>query len=101
MVEVGLAEYFGIGEALGKIGKMLVVLYFSKKHLQRLTVDIETKVPNDLEERMQTLTKMTVDRPELIKILNKMNKNGHPKWHMFIIFCILLHKYTICGGEKY
>ncbi|MDF2768740.1 MAG: hypothetical protein K0S91_1575, partial [Nitrososphaeraceae archaeon] len=39
--------------------------------MQRLTVDIETKVLNDLDERMQTLTQMTVDRPELVKILNK------------------------------
>jgi len=35
--------------------------------MQRLTVDIETKVLNDLDERVQTLTKMTVDRPEFKK----------------------------------
>jgi hypothetical protein len=28
MVEVGIAEYFSIGEALGIIGTMFVVLYF-------------------------------------------------------------------------
>jgi hypothetical protein len=76
MVEVGLAEYFGIGEALGIIGTMFVILYFSRKHIQRLTVDIETKVLNDLEERMQSLTKKTVDRPELIKIISK----DEPDW---------------------
>jgi hypothetical protein len=27
MVEVGIAEYFGIGEALGIIGTMFIVLY--------------------------------------------------------------------------
>jgi hypothetical protein len=55
MVEVGIAKYFGIEEALGIIGTMFIVLYFSRKHMQRLTVDIETKVLNDLDERMQTL----------------------------------------------
>jgi hypothetical protein len=44
MVEVGIAEYFGIGEALGIIGTMFVVLYFSRKHMQRLTEDVQTKV---------------------------------------------------------
>jgi hypothetical protein len=39
MVEVGIAEYFSIGEALGIIGPMFVVLYFSRKHMQRVTVD--------------------------------------------------------------
>jgi hypothetical protein len=55
MVEIGIAEYFGIGEALGIIGTLFVVLYFSRTHVQRLTVDIKTKVLNDLEEGMQTL----------------------------------------------
>src|SRR5918998_1120324 len=49
MVEVGIAEYFGIGEALGIIGTMFVVLYFSRKHMQRLTEDVQTKVLNDDE----------------------------------------------------
>ena len=31
MVEVGIAEYFGMAEALGIIGTMFVVLYFSRK----------------------------------------------------------------------
>jgi hypothetical protein len=44
MVEVGIAEYFGIGAAIGIIGTMFVVLYFSRKHMQRLTVDVKTKV---------------------------------------------------------
>ena len=41
MVEVGIAEYFGIGEALGIIGTMFVVLYFSRKQMQSLSVDIQ------------------------------------------------------------
>jgi hypothetical protein len=34
MVEVGIAEYFRIGEAFGIIGTMFIVLYFSKKQMQ-------------------------------------------------------------------
>jgi hypothetical protein len=94
-VEVGIAKYFGIGEALGIIGTMFVVLYFSRKHMQRLTVDIETKVLNDLDERMQTLTKMTVDRPELVKILNKDESDWIPEmayvYHILYIFAHVYH----------
>ena len=57
MTEIGLAEYFGMGEALGIIGTMLVVLYFSRKQTQSLSVDIETKVLNDLAQRMHALRK--------------------------------------------
>jgi hypothetical protein len=51
MVEVGIAEYFGIGAAIGIIGTNFVVLYFSRKHMQRLTVDVKTKVLNDLDSQ--------------------------------------------------
>jgi hypothetical protein len=47
MTEIGIAEIFGIGEALGIIGTMFVVLYFSRKQMQVLSVDIETKILND------------------------------------------------------
>jgi len=44
MAELGIVEYFGMGEALGIIATLFVVLYFSRKQMQSLSVDIETKV---------------------------------------------------------
>jgi hypothetical protein len=34
MVEVGIAEYFSMRGALGIIGSLFVVLYFSRKQMQ-------------------------------------------------------------------
>lgn len=50
MTEIGIAEYFGIGEAIGIIATLFVILNFSRKQMQALSVDIETKVLNDLAE---------------------------------------------------
>ena len=50
MSEIGIAEYFGIGEAIGIIATLFVILNFSRKQMQALSVDIETKVLNDLAE---------------------------------------------------
>jgi hypothetical protein len=75
MVEVGLAEYFSIGEALGIIGTMFIVLYFSRKQMQSLSVDIETKVLNDLDEKMHGLTRMAVEKPELIRIVSNVESD--------------------------
>jgi hypothetical protein len=49
MTEVGIAEYFGMAEALGIIATLFVILYFSRKQMQALSVDIETKILNDLD----------------------------------------------------
>ena len=75
MIGVGIAEYFGMGEALGIIGTLFVVLYFSRKQMQSLSVDIETKVLNDLDEKMHELTQMAIEKPELIRILSNVESD--------------------------
>ena len=75
MVGVGIAEYFSMAEALGIIGTLFVVLYFSRKQMQSLSVDIETKVLNDLDEKMHELTQMAVEKPELIRILSNVESD--------------------------
>ena len=34
MIEIGIAEYFSMGGALGIIGSLFVALYFSRKQMQ-------------------------------------------------------------------
>jgi hypothetical protein len=75
MSELGLVEYFSMAEALGIIATMFIVLYFSRKQTQALSVDIETKVLNDLNEKMLALTKTAIERPELIKIISNVQMN--------------------------
>ena len=40
--------------------------------MQKLSLDIETKFLNDMDERMHELTRMGVERPELIRVINKV-----------------------------
>jgi hypothetical protein len=75
MTEIGIAEYFGMAEALGIIATLFVILYFSRKQMQALSVDIETKILNDLDERIHGLTQMAVERPELIRVVNNVERD--------------------------
>jgi hypothetical protein len=97
MVEVGIAEYFGIGEALGIIGTMFIVLYYSRKQTQSLSVDIETKVLNDLDEKMHGLTRMAVERPELIRIVSNVESDLTEEiaftYHLLHTFAHTYHMY--------
>ena len=72
MVEIGIAEYFSMGEAIGIIGTLFVVLYFSRKQTQALSIDIETKVLNDLTERLDAIIHVGIQRPELVKVISKV-----------------------------
>ena len=75
MVEIGIAEYFSMAGALGIISSMFVVLYFSRKQMKTLSADIETKILNDIDERMREITQIGVERPELIKVISNIPAN--------------------------
>jgi hypothetical protein len=75
MAELGLVDYFVMGEAVGIIATLFVVLYFSRKQMQSLSVDIETKVLSDLDEKIHGLTRMAVEKPELIRIVSNVESD--------------------------
>ena len=95
MVEVGLEQYFGMGEAIGIIATMFVVLYFTRKQMQALSVDIETKVFSDLDLRLREITHMMIDRPELIKVVSKVESDWSSdvaySYHILFTFAHVLH----------
>ena len=91
MTEIGIAEYFGIGEAIGIIATLFVILYFSRKQMQVLSVDIETKVLNDLAERMHALHQIVIKSPELIKVLSKVDANSPEVAYAYDILFTFAH----------
>jgi hypothetical protein len=95
MVEVGIAEYFGIGEALGIIGTMFVVLYFSRKHMQRLTVDVQTKVLNDLDEKVRKMAEIIIEKPLMQKVIYKLEKPSEEIAFAYYILFICSHAYAM------
>ncbi len=95
MSEIGLAEYFGMGEAIGIIATLFVILYFSRKQMQSLSIDIETNVLNDLDERMHAITQMGIERPELIRVVSKVESDWSPEvayaYHILFTFAHVFH----------
>lgn len=95
MVEIGIEQYFGIGEAIGIIATMFVVLYFSRKQMDALSVDLETKVLNDLDLRIHEITRFMIDRPELIKVVSKVESDWSSdvaySYHILFTFAHVFH----------
>jgi hypothetical protein len=95
MVEVGISEYFGIGEAIGIIGTMFVVLYFSRKHMQRLTVDVKTKVLNDLDEKVRKMAEIIIEKPSMQKVIYRLEKPAEELAFAYYILFICSHAYAM------
>jgi hypothetical protein len=97
MAELGIVEYFGMAEALRIIATLFVVLYLSRKQMQSLSVDIETKVLSDLDEKIHGLTQMAVERPELMKIVSNVESDLTQEvaytYHILYTFAHVFHMY--------
>jgi hypothetical protein len=50
MVEVALVDYFVMGEAIGIVATLVVSFYYSRKQMQKLSIDIETKMLDKLRK---------------------------------------------------
>ena len=75
-------------------------MYYSKKQAQSLSVDIETKVLNDLAQRMHAQVEILVERPELTKVLSKVDAESPEMAYAYDIL-FTLHMHFICVREKY
>ena len=93
MSEIGLVEIFSMGEAVALIGTLFVIVYFSRKQAQSLSVDIETKVLNDLAERMHTQVEMLIGRPQLTKVLSKVDVESPELAYAYDILFTFAHAF--------
>ena len=74
MSELLLAEYFCMAQALGIIATLFVILYFSRKQMQSLSVDVQTKVLNDLDEKVRKMAEIIIENPSMQKVIYKLEK---------------------------
>jgi hypothetical protein len=65
--------------------------------MQSLSVDIETKVLNNLDEKMHGLIQMAVERPELIRIVSNVESDLTEEiaftYHLLHTFAHVYHMY--------
>jgi hypothetical protein len=93
MVEIRIADYIGKREALGIIGTLFVVLYFSRKQTQSLSIDIETKVLNDLAEKLDSIVHLAIERPNLIRVVSKVDANSPETAYAYDIMFTFAHAF--------
>ena len=79
MAELTLVDYFIMGEAVGIVATLFVEFYYSRKQMQKLSVDLETKVLNDLDDKLHGIAELAIARPEVGEILDRESANMSPK----------------------
>ena len=84
-----------MGGALGIIGTMFIVLYISRKQAQGFTMDIETKVLNDLDEKVRKMAEIIIEKPSMQKVIYKLEKPSEELAFAYYILFICSHAYAM------
>jgi hypothetical protein len=83
MVNIGYLDILQIAQTIGIVETLLITLYFSNRQIRGLSIDIETKVLSDLDEKEHRLYSDLQEHPELARVINTVQslsseENGSP-----------------------
>jgi hypothetical protein len=70
MALIGFAETLSLAQSIGIVGTMVLTLYFSKRQIQALSSDQETRVLNDLDEKFHKLAMLAMEDPSIIRVMD-------------------------------
>lgn len=73
MVEFGFSEMLSIGQTIGIIGTMVLALYFSKRQIQNMSIDQQSTVLNDLDEKVRKMAEIIIGKPSTQKVIYKLD----------------------------
>jgi hypothetical protein len=94
VVGLGFADLLSFAQTIAIIGTMIMTLYFSKKQIQGITVDVETRVLNDLDEKRYRISELMVDNPELISVVAGPTSGSKPEHVIaYMVAMVSAHAY--------
>jgi hypothetical protein len=79
MVLIGFSDTLSLAQSVGIVGTMVLTLYFSKRHIQALSSDTETRVLNDLDEKFHRMIEIIMADPSMAKVISGIATHDYPK----------------------
>src|SRR5437667_4074018 len=95
VLDVGISDMLSIAQTVGIVGTLLIVLFLSKRDVRDLSIDIETKVLCDLDEKMHRLEEHLLERPELARVINNVRSLSPEAVYAFDVFNVFSHAYDM------
>ena len=62
VLDIGITDLLSISQTIGIVGTLLIALFLSTREVRNLSIDIETKVLSDLDEKMHRLEEHLLER---------------------------------------
>jgi len=67
--ELGFSDALSLAQTVGIVKTMVLTLYFSKRQIQALSSDTETRVLNDLDEKFHNMAMLVMEDPSLGRVI--------------------------------
>ena len=95
VLDVGISDMLSIAQTVGIIGTLLIALFLSRREVRDLSIDIETKVLSDLDEKMHRLEEHLLERPELARVINNVQSLSPEAVYAFDVLNVFSHAYDM------
>jgi len=96
MVSIGFPDALSLAQTIGIVGTMVLTLYFSKRQIQSLSSDQETRILNDLDEKFHNMAMLAMDDPSIIRVIDMHDyKNKKEVAFSFYILWTCAHAYAM------
>jgi hypothetical protein len=99
MVEgiIGFPDMLSLAQTVGIVGTMVLTLFFSKKQIQSLSIDQQSRVLNDLDKKIHKTIELMMERPSLQRVLDDVALAAESEEQMFsyYILSICSHAYAM------
>jgi hypothetical protein len=70
MVLIGFSDTLSLAQSIGIVGTMVLTLYFSKRQIETLSSDQETRVLNDLDEKFHNMAMILMQDPSIRGVID-------------------------------
>jgi len=69
MASLGFSDILSLAQTIAIVATLLLTLYFSRRQLKEMSVDLETRVMNDLTEKLHGLISLFIESPKLVRMI--------------------------------
>ena len=92
---LGFSDTLSLAQTVGIVGTMVLTLYFSKKQIQSLSIDTQTRGLNDLGEKFLKIVEHAAEDKSIQGVLDNEVKYSREEAYSFYILWICSHAYSM------
>jgi hypothetical protein len=94
-IVIGFSDLLSIAQTIGIVGTLILTLYFSKKQIQSLSIDTQTRGLNDLGEKFLKIVERAAEDTSIQGVMDNEVKYSREGAYSFYVLWICSHAYAM------